>query len=150
MDLLKALNIDVDPQKHRDRMIIQKVGYIVQEMLGTDLSYSFKWYTYGPYSRKLSKELGSIELCKSIEGKGGYVNIDSILYKGLKQILSICSEINKPMHRCLEMITSLHMIANKTYPKSEDPINDLINIKPYMDKQDLEKIYSRLKAMKYL
>ena len=48
------LKLEIDMGSFNDRKILQKVIYILQEMLGLKLDYQFIWYTYGPYSKRLT------------------------------------------------------------------------------------------------
>lgn len=132
----------VSIEKLEDRLLLQKIGYIVQEILGRNLGYRFSWYSYGPYSRSLSRDLHRRdELClkAQVRESGEEIELVDRFAKIYAAAQSVCRE--EPMPRVLEIIASLHMLAKNTYPPSEDPVGDLTRIKPYIRRTCAEAIY---------
>ncbi len=136
------LNPSVSLNKLEDRLLLQKIGYIVQEILGYSLGYKFSWYSYGPYSRTLSRDLHAYETACFVRG-------DTYMNESLAQLIdrftsiytkaqSLCKD--ETMARTLEIIASLHMLAENTYPPSTEPVTDLLRIKPYIRKPCAEEI----------
>lgn len=136
------LNPGVSLNRLEDRLLLQKIGYIVQEILGYGLGYKFSWYSYGPYSRTLSRDLHSHEAICSDRGNLYESDSFSQLIDRFTSIYvkaqSVCG--NESMARILEIVASIHMLAKNTYPPSADPVGDLLRIKPYIRKPCAEGV----------
>lgn len=127
-----------------DRLFLQKVGYIVQEILGRDLGYKFSWYSYGPYSRDLARDLHSRDCQEPAEDLQDLEELSSMFAKIYSRALSACPG-EKPS-RILEIVASIHMISRNTYPRSEDPVADLLRLKPYLDRACVHSLYKAVKS----
>jgi len=132
-----------------DRLLLQKIAYIVQEILGYGLGYRFSWYSYGPYSRTLSRDLHTYEdTC--LESSRGYdvEKLVGVLDRFTRVYVSaqaLCP--SESMARVLEIVASLHMLSVNTYPPSRDPVEDLARIKPYIDKACAKEIFELMKSL---
>ncbi len=125
-----------------DRLLLQKIAYIVQEILGYGLGYRFSWYSYGPYSRALSRDLHAYEEACTEGSRGGVEKLSEVLERFTKIYVSaqaLCP--SESMARVLEIVASLHMLSVNTYPPSSDPVQDLTRIKPYIDKVCAKEIF---------
>ncbi|GAY25345.1 hypothetical protein ATG_05480 [Desulfurococcaceae archaeon AG1] len=136
------LNPNVSLNRLEDRLLLQKIGYMVQEILGYNLGYKFSWYSYGPYSRTLSRDLHAYETACIARGNMLDDRSLSQLVDRFTSIYvkaqSLCKD--EPMARTLEIIASIHMLAKNTYPPSTDPVADLLRIKPYIRRTCAEEI----------
>ncbi len=143
------LSPGVSLSRLEDRLLMQKIGYIIQEILGQDLGYRFSWYSYGPYSRALSRDLHSYEeLCVSSYDKDGEVSLINILDRFTEIYVKaqmLCP--SESMARILEIVASLHMLSTNTYPLSTDPVGDLTRIKPYISRVCAEQILRMLREI---
>lgn len=137
------LSPGVSLNRLEDRLLLQKIGYIVQEILGYNLGYKFSWYSYGPYSRTLSRDLHANEsIC--VDRDNIYMDEESFSQL-IDRFINIYVKAqntckNESMARILEIVASIHMLAKNTYPPSIDPISDLLRIKPYIKKHCAEGI----------
>jgi hypothetical protein len=132
-----------------DRLLMQKIGYIVQEILGQRLGYRFKWYSYGPYSKALSRDLHAYEkACEERYQMGDRKTPLDILDRFTE--IYVKTQMPCPsesMARVLEIVASLHMLSINTYPPSPDPVSDLVRVKPYINRSCAEEIYKVLTGM---
>lgn len=126
-----------------DRLFLQKVGYIVQEILGRDLGYKFSWYSYGPYSRGLARDLHSRDCREQEEDPQDLEDLSLRLAKIYSRALSACPQ--ERSSRILEIVASIHMISRNTYPRSEDPVADLLRLKPYLDRACVQEVHRVMK-----
>jgi hypothetical protein len=147
--IASKLSPGVSLSRLEDRLLMQKIGYIVQEILGQKLGYRFSWYSYGPYSRALSRDLHSYEeLCVSSYDKDDEMSLINILDRFTEIYVKaqmLCP--SESMARILEIVASLHMLSANTYPPSTDPVGDLTRIKPYISRTCAEQIFSMLREI---
>ncbi len=139
--IARKLNPGVVLEKLEDRLLLQKIGYIVQEILGYNFGYKFSWYSYGPYSRTLSRDLHAYEAACSERDyiySGSFAQLIDRFTGIYVRAQSLCGE--ESMARILEIVASIHMLAKNTYPPSAEPVTDLLRIKPYIARHCAERI----------
>lgn len=116
-------------QTFHDRLAAQKLIYIIQKLFGKNLGYSFMWYTRGPYSRSLAKDLRSCsEECECLSHQEELE---------IKDFLKKLQDTGIPLFRALEIVASYIMLREDVYPRPEDPIKELIQRKPYITMEEV-------------
>ncbi len=125
---LLGIDTNIGRNDFETRLIIQKIVYLAQES-GIQLGYRFKWYAYGPYSRKLALDIGKILQVRIGECQAtmGYD------LATMKQLLSELKEKSivsgKSLSYWLELVSSLHMLRYNTYPRAVDVVDELLKLK---------------------
>jgi len=150
--LICALKLSLDLSRLEDRLILQKIAYLIQK-LNLDLEYEFRWHTYGPYSRSLAYDTHKISItlkskCKELE----LVNKD-ILNK-LSRIIDVFRKIARDsgirLSRVLEIAASLVMLQQDVYPRIKNPVLEIVKRKKNISKDLVVKIYKTLLEYKLL
>ena len=125
--LLRRLGLEAN-NDFETRLAIQKITYLAQE-IGIPLGYKFKWYTYGPYSRKLALDTGKI-LHTRVEDCPAHLRhylepVDDLL----RELEERSRESGKNLLYWLELVASLHMLRYNTYPRVDDVVEELLKYK---------------------
>ena len=119
-------------QTFHDRLAAQKLIYIIQKLFNKDLGYSFMWYTRGPYSRALAKDL------RTCSEEGKCLSDEEI--RSVKGFLNDLERTDIPLFRALEIAASYLMLKDDVYPKPTDPVKELVQRKPYISEEEVLKV----------
>jgi len=136
--LLRELNLRMDFNSFKSRLLAQKVVYVAQTLLNIDLGYKFIWHIRGPYSKALSRDLRMLDKvhdCSCVELGGGAL-------LRLKSLLGELRGVSSDLSYTLEILASYLMLVNEVYPKPDDPLKELISRKPYVRYEDAVKVLS--------
>jgi len=117
----------------KERLEAQKLIYIAQELFGLDFSYSFKWYSRGPYSKTLAKDLRICDL-PSIEGCVSPKELSM-----LKSFMKNLRDLDTPLYKSLEIVASYLMLKKEVFPKPKDPLEELRVRKPYLKENEIRR-----------
>ena len=124
------------PSTFKERLDAQKIIYIAQRLFNINLGYTFMWYSRGPYSKGLARDL---RMCKY-----PVPCIDDKLLKDLKDLVEDLKRTNLPLHKALEIAASYVMLKYDVYPKPANIIEELIKRKKFLKKYE---VLSVLKVM---
>lgn len=142
---LKELGTKPNLTTFQDRKKNQKLAYLIQEVAGVPLGYSFTWYIRGPYSPDLTRDLFS---------DAGASNLNTSVLETqerekvlrLKQFLG--AYVESP--DSLELLVSLHFLRKhgKRFGASKsEVIKALKERKPFFSDQDVEKSWLKLEEL---
>ncbi len=118
----------------KGRLAAQKLIYLAEKLFGIDLGYNFMWYSRGPYSRALAKDLRTCSYTEPC--------IDEVGLKRMKSLLKRMEESGLPLFKGLEIAASYLMLRNEVFPKPEDPVEELVKRKPFIKKEEVFNIVS--------
>lgn len=134
--LLVDLGIYPDFKLFKDRLLAQKIVYLVQTIFNVNFGYKFIWHIRGPYSKALSRDLKAPEdygVCRCSEMDGNTV-------LKLKSFISELRGLNMDLSLSLEIIASYLMLSRDVYPRPEDPVKELLSRKPYISYENVNAV----------
>lgn len=139
--LLKESGYELNLNRFKDKLLLQKLVYIAQKIFSIKLDYKFSWYHYGPYSRGLAIDAGRYGL--EYQGK---CDIDMVK---LTKFVKFINEVNNfgDLNYWAELIASYVMLNNDVYPKPKDPVKELVTKKKYIKIKDVYKGIELLKKV---
>ncbi|RLG78375.1 MAG: hypothetical protein DRO10_02995 [Thermoprotei archaeon] len=127
-----------DLQSLEDRIAAQKLIYLVQKVAGLDLGYSFMWYSKGPYSRALAKDLRmEFRECECLTPHQEAI---------ISSLMNLLRESALPLPKALEIAASYLMLKEDVYPKPSDPMRELLMRKPYLKENDVKLVINSLNS----
>jgi uncharacterized protein YwgA len=118
----------------KGRLAAQKLIYLAEKLFGIDLGYNFKWYSRGPYSRSLAKDLRT---CSNTES---CVNEEEL--EEMRKLLEKIERSGLPIFKGLEIAASYLMLRNEVFPKPQDPVEELIKRKPFIKREEVSNVVS--------
>lgn len=123
--ILKRIgNRDYDTRTFNNRLLVQKIIFIFQEVFDVDLGYNFTLYMRGPYSTSLTKDFYKIrDTTKYEEIEFGDEGKEILL----KELIEIIQEHSSDID-ILELVSTIIFVNNK------------LNIR-----DDLEQVIRKLK-----
>lgn len=133
--ILDELNIPIDLSTFENRLILQKISYILQDF-GIDLNLHYNWYISGPYCPYLATLYYSLQQ-KIAAGDNDWKNyrISEEVQKILHRVkISIIDSKPKgiKLSRWLELEASI-LYINNNFSTDKDSIKKEIKIKkPYL------------------
>jgi len=123
----------------------QKLAYLLQEIAGVPLGYSFTWYAYGPYSPALTQDLYS---------DGKLVGpIEEVLDEGEKsRTLQLGDFLGDSVKSpdALELLVSLHFLRGRGAEfgaTKQEVVSALKERKPYFSDRDIERAWLKLEEL---
>lgn len=133
----------IDTEKFDDRILMQKIAYILNEKNTPCGDYTFCWNTRGPYSDMLDidiKDAKDIDLT-NLENLTFTNRCDAAL-KDIRQILNMSKKTLYSELHWMEAVCSLHFM--KTYESpfaaEEELIKSLVERKNYLDKNEVNRL----------
>ncbi len=120
------------PTTFNGRVAAQKLIYLAQKALGFDLGYSFMWFSRGPYSKALAKDLRSC-------AEGVKCLSDEEIAR-VKDLVEKLKDTDVPLTKALEIVASYLMLREDVFPKPQDPLKELIERKPFIKPEEIEKV----------
>ena len=138
--LLKPLFKDVfgrsiNPKEFDDRMLLQKLVYILQELGHEVDDYSFSWYKHGPYSQKLQNDILYISYTPYLQNIN-YTNSTKTDIENLKCLFENRGEYS--LEFWAECIASLIMLKKYILPintSREDILSEITKRKPHLNSE---------------
>jgi uncharacterized protein YwgA len=116
------------------RLAAQKLIYLAEKLFGIDLGYNFMWYSRGPYSRALAKDL---RICSQTEPC-----IDKERLEMMRKMLKKIEESGLSLFKGLEIAASYLMLRNEVFPRPKDPVEELIKRKPFIKREEVSLVVS--------
>lgn len=143
----KIFGHEFDRFSFNDRLEMQKVVYLLDDLGISVGEYSFTWYKHGPYSQVLQNDIlcGS-EISPSIKFS---VESEKIILK-LKEVL-FSKDISYSICEWSECLGSLHYIKENILPSNasdELVLEELVERKPHLNRARDNEI--ALKKLNYL
>ncbi|MCD6324467.1 MAG: hypothetical protein J7L55_05115 [Desulfurococcales archaeon] len=121
-----------EPNDFSGRLAAQKLIYLIQKVLGINLGYSFMWFSRGPYSKALAKDLRGCE--EGVKCLG-----DDELRKA-RELISRLRGSGVPLTKALEIAASYLMLRDEVFPKPEDPVKELLERKPFIKDEEVNAV----------
>jgi len=112
------------------RIKLQKIIYIIQEILNYDLGLKFNLYIYGPYSPELAKLYYRDNLSQIIQ--------KTDIPRNIKKIEKTIIELYKLDRRFLEILTTYHDLY--IYLNDEEKARLGVQEIKFVNKKDLDKV----------
>jgi len=126
---------EIDISNFNDRVIMQKLIYLINEMGISCGNYRFVWDIYGPFSYELNKKIKLIQLIDTKQAKINEGNYSKELVNIIDKIRNILE--NKKFEKCddvdkLELVASLHFLKNYQYflKDRKEITSELYQLKP--------------------
>lgn len=148
--IILGLNLDrdIDVNSLDFRIIIQKVGYILQRM-GCDTGLKFSWYSLGPYSRSLQNYYSIIiDTLMHLRQNTNNDKISEDVIICIEKTISFLRDFSKVIGdidaKSLEILASLAMLCTEIYPKPYNVVEELLNRKKGLSKDLVEDIWKFL------
>ena len=122
--LMKRLDVDSRLATFRDRLLLQKGVYLLQEC-GMPTDFSYNWYLRGPYSPGLTEAAFEQVVKPLLQGDNtaeGYSLSDAAegRLKTLARMRAVEEDAGLPAERWLELLASMHFYRHKMYFRPED------------------------------
>jgi len=129
--LLKRIG-DFNVNSWNDRVVAQKLVYLIQYGLGDDLKYPFNLYVHGPYSPQLANDLYKL---------GDTEKVTTVKYKSeemdekFKKFVQLLGDKKKNTN-CLELVATMIYI-HRTQKVDESQILEKVKrLKPHFHQKD--------------
>ncbi|MDK6027793.1 hypothetical protein QPL79_00190 [Ignisphaera sp. 4213-co] len=107
------------------KIVVQKLGYLIQKVGGLDYGFKFEWLSRGPYSKGLQnyyhhvfQHLGDVQDIELDESE------DIAIRKVENMLLDAKHEIGQLDHRVLELVASLIMLCTDVYPAPDNVVDE--------------------------
>lgn len=127
---------DFQPNIFEDRLEMQKVVYLLQNMGISVGDYKFMWYKHGPYSQILQNDIlnlyniDDIDIEFSSDAKREIEALKNAIFK---------DNLKYDISKWVECLGSLHYIKENILPssaKEEDILEELVDRKPYLNNDE--------------
>ena len=118
------------------RLVAQKLAYLIERLTG-QREHRFMWHRHGPYSRGLAREMRRAAPCEASEE----------LVRIAKDLTRRFGEAAGDPVKGLEIAASLKMLMEEVYPRPEDPVEELLQRKPHLSRDEVVKVYSVLASI---
>ncbi len=115
----------------KERLEAQKLIYVAQEVFNVGFSYSFMWYSRGPYSKALARDLRVCDLPPIKEC------VSPAVLSMINSFVNDLRNLNTPLSKSLEIVASYLMLKKEVFPKPEDPVKELRIRKPYLKEGEI-------------
>ncbi len=143
--VLQELGVRPSLATFSDRKRNQKLAYLIQEIAGVPLGYSFSWYIRGPYSPALTQDLYAESATQSVPA--------ALLQAGEKlkllQLRDFLGDyLNSP--DALELLVSLHYLRKrgKEYGATKLEVTSALKErKPFFSNQVIEQTWLKLEEL---
>lgn len=135
-------------EKFEDRLKMQKVIYLLQNMGISVGDYNFMWYKHGPYSQDLQNDILNLKRTEDVKVKFSSDAEKEI--KALKEVI-LNNGSSYDQSQWVECLGSLQYIKENLLPSSvgdKDIIKELENRKPHLNEESGNQI--ALQALKGL
>lgn len=141
---LNYLGIDAKPSSFSKRKQLQKISFMIEELVGLDVGFKFNWYLHGPYCPELARKLFENEKNNEVRNVKLTEAEQNNLLK-LKEFIG--NDINSSDN--LEILASLCFLlsAGKSQNKNDKEILELLkNKKPFISKEKINEYYTKLQS----
>jgi len=117
---IDSLGLKFQIDDFRDRLILQKVVYLVQAA-GVHLGYYYQWYLHGPYSPSLTRDAYpmSTELASGMDESEGW-KLGEHSRKRLEHIQNLVQGPQEDRARWLELLASVHFLIDRGQVQADD------------------------------
>ena len=143
---LKFLGVELRLDTFSNRKQIQKIIYLIENLVYLDLGYRYSWYLHGPYSPDLTQELFKNEKIKSDVA----TNLDEDEVKKLMTLREFLGDdINSSDN--LEILGSLCFLLSigKHAKKSDKEMIEILKEKKrFIDESKINYYYKKLTEFK--
>ena len=131
----QVLGKDFNGRSFDDRLKLQKIVYLLENMGVSIGDYNYRWYKHGPYSQTLQDEI--LDNKTIINPSDLYLS--DYAKEKIKDLNKTLSSLNDPaydLEQWLECLASLLFIKrNEKVSNENELINILIDRKPHLDKR---------------
>jgi uncharacterized protein YwgA len=166
--------IEASPTKTLGRTSIVKLPYLLQELQGIDLGYSFRMYTYGPYDAEVLNDISSAESLAAVSvktvvyprGYGYEIRVEagaeaikaralSWLQTHHESIAAVASEFGGQSAAELELVSTIVYLDREARQGEETQTPDtlarkVLAIKPHFSQATILSRIAGLRAKGYL
>ncbi len=140
MDMLGFLREDLDDESFK--LVVQKLGYLLQVVGGLDLGLDFRWFSRGPYSKGLASIYRIVrDVDVSVlndEDREKVLRTYDFLTKIFDELETM--NVNEKV-MVLETVSSLIMLCRDVYPRPVEPLSELLVRKRYIDPGIAERVW---------
>ncbi len=144
-----GLGLDLKVESFRDRLILQKVVYLVQGA-GIHLGYYYQWYLHGPYSPSLTRDGYTVaaDCARGLDDSKSWTldKQSRERLEGLRRLVK--SRTRAHLARELELLASVHFLITRQQvaePDDDQQIADLLKrFGKDFDREDVERARSDL------
>jgi len=125
-----ALGLEFKIDSFQDRLILQKVIYLVQ-VAKVHLGYYYQWYLHGPYSPSLTRdEYGvAVDCAQGLDDSKGW-SLDKESRKRLEHLQGLVKQRKRAeLARELELVASVHFLIVRQQvaePGNDQQIADVL------------------------
>ena len=130
---IDSLGLKFQIDDFRDRLILQKVVYLVQAA-GVHLGYYYQWYLHGPYSPSLTRDEYAVaaDISAGLDDSKGWT-LDAISLDKLGRLSSMFNESDRgKLATKLELFASVHFLLRRR----QVPDNSALEITAILRKFD--------------
>ena len=138
-------------QTFDDRLKFQKRIYLLQELFGVPLGYSFGWYIRGPYSSELAHDGFRSESISQLAFKPEQKEIsnkkeDELTLQEASKFFENIEDFGIGEESALELLSSLHFMKVNWFPKADcnTLAAQLMKSKPNFKKPEVEQACAKL------
>jgi uncharacterized protein YwgA len=152
LPIIAKLIRDLDLAKEYDRnsmdfkIVVQKIGYLVQKIGGLDFGLEFEWLSRGPYSRSLQNYYHTV--FQYLSQYPDNIPLDDVETSAMNRVENLLKAVREVLGnldvRILEAVASLIMLCSDVYPIPEDPVNELVK-KKGLSREIVLKIFNVVK-----
>lgn len=131
---------DLNPAEKENRVIMQKIVFLLSELGLTVGNYKFVWDRYGPFSQSLQNDINEIKQDDTpFSGVFSESVQQSIIF--VKRILQKSEETSYGFRNWIEAVASLLFLKKYMYPSFNwDQINTkLVSLKAYLSNEEDNK-----------
>lgn len=142
--LINRIYSEFDISSFDNRLKLQKMIYLIQEVGGIDLGYQFSLYHHGPYCPELTKTAFYIEDFTGM--KEDVVFEDEETEKKFQDLIGKVDKFKEDVD-WLEIASTI-ILFSKLYPKLKDVniIKHIHKIKPQYEPKTIEKVWGEMKS----
>ncbi|MEM0027237.1 MAG: hypothetical protein QXT53_03890 [Ignisphaera sp.] len=123
-DINLVKNLSVDSMEFK--IIVQKLGYLLQRIGGIDYGFKFGWLSRGPYSRGLQNYYHYVAQYLNATCTNSLNEVEAVAVQRVENLLTdVKNALGSIDHYALELIASLVMLCSDVYPAPDDVVEEL-------------------------
>lgn len=146
------IGTDLNATNREDKIIMQKIVFLLNELGLTVGDYRFAWDKYGPFSQSLQNDISEINI-SDIPYSGDFLESEQKIILFIKEILAKGEETTYSLRNWIEAVASLLFLKRYVYPSYgwKDINKQLVSLKAYLSnhKDNIKAIESCKLILEY-
>ncbi|MEL9940291.1 MAG: hypothetical protein QW632_02565 [Ignisphaera sp.] len=135
---------NLSPDSMEFKIVVQKLGYLIQRIGGIDYGFKFGWLSRGPYSRGLQNYYHYVAQYLNTAYINSLSEVEAAAVQRVENLLiDVKNVLGSMNYYVLELVASLVMLCSDVYPTPDDVVEELTrrkNVSSDMAKQILSVV----------